>query len=259
MNTVRMDNISWVDYERRVKSGAVVFLPIGATEQHGPHLPLGTDALLASAISEDVAREVDGIVAPALSYGYKSQPKCGGGQHFCGTTSVDGATLIAMVRDAVREFHRHGVKRLVLVIGHYENQWFVTEGIELAMRDIGAQAGLEVMRLEHWEFVQSATLDKIFPDGFPGIALEHAAVIETSMMLHYHPQMVALEQIPDHGPAEFPVYDMYPTRTEWVPESGVLSSARGSSAEKGKLLVNDVISGIVQAVRLEFRLDHTVR
>jgi creatinine amidohydrolase len=151
------------------------------------------------------------------------------------------------------------VKRLVLVIGHYENQWFVTEGIELAMRDIGAQAGLEVMRLEHWEFVQSATLDKIFPDGFPGIALEHAAVIETSMMLHYHPQMVALEQIPDHGPAEFPVYDMYPTRTEWVPESGVLSSARGSSAETGKLLVNDVISGIVQAVRFEFRLDHTVR
>ena len=168
MNTVRMDNISWVDYERRVQSGAVVFLPIGATEQHGPHLPLGTDALLASAISEDVAREIDGIVAPALSYGYKSQPKCGGGQHFCGTTSVDGATLIAMVRDAVREFHRHGVKRLVLVIGHYENQWFVTEGIELAMRDIGANAGLEVMRLEHWEFVKSATLDKIFPGRFSG-------------------------------------------------------------------------------------------
>ncbi|AOE60591.1 creatininase [Pseudomonas corrugata] len=254
MNPVRMDNISWVDYERRVRSGAVVLLPIGATEQHGPHLPLGTDALLASAISEDVAREIDGVVAPALSYGYKSQPKCGGGQHFCGTTSVDGATLIAMVRDAVREFHRHGVKRLVLVIGHYENQWFVTEGIELAMRDIGPEAGLEVMRLEHWEFVKSQTLDKVFPNGFPGIALEHAAVIETSMMLHYHPELVCLDQIPDHGPAEFPVYDMYPTRTEWVPASGVLSSALGSSAEKGQLLVADVISGIVQAVRSEFRL-----
>jgi creatinine amidohydrolase len=78
------------------------------------------------------------------------------------------------------------------------------------------------------------------------------------MMLHYHPQMVALDKIPDHGPAEFPVYDMYPTRTEWVPESGVLSSARGSSADKGKLLVNDVISGIVQAVRFEFRLDNSL-
>ena len=258
MNNARMDNISWVDYEHRVHSGAVVLLPIGATEQHGPHLPLGTDALLASAISEEVAREIDGVVAPALSYGYKSQPKCGGGQHFCGTTSVDGATLIAMVRDAVREFHRHGVKRLVLVIGHYENQWFVTEGIELAMRDIGLDAGLEVMRLEHWEFVTSQTLDKIFPNGFPGIALEHAAVIETSMMLHYHPGMVHLDKIPDHGPAEFPVYDMFPTRTEWVPASGVLSSAQGASAEKGRLLVADVIRGIVQAVRSEFSLAATL-
>ncbi|WP_255969945.1 creatininase family protein, partial [Klebsiella pneumoniae] len=71
------------------------FLPCGATEQHGPHLPLGTDALLASAISAEVAARVGGLVAPALSYGYKSQPKCGGGQHFCGTTSLDGATLSA--------------------------------------------------------------------------------------------------------------------------------------------------------------------
>lgn len=67
MNSVRMDNISWVEYKHRVQSGVVVFLPIGATEQHGPHLPLGTDALLASAISEDVARAIDGIVAPTLS------------------------------------------------------------------------------------------------------------------------------------------------------------------------------------------------
>ena len=252
MNGVRMDNMSWVDYQRRVEEDSVVFLPCGATEQHGPHLPLGTDALLASAISEDVARVINGIVAPALSYGYKSQPKCGGGQHFCGTTSVDGATLTAMVRDAVREFHRHGVKRLVLVIGHYENQWFVTEGIDLALRDIGKDVGLEVMRLEHWEFIKAATLDRIFPGGFPGIALEHAAIIETSMMLHYHPDMVALDKIPNDGPADFPVYDMYPTRIEWVPQSGVLSSAKGSTAEAGKLLVTDVVGGIADAVRREF-------
>jgi creatinine amidohydrolase/Fe(II)-dependent formamide hydrolase-like protein len=82
----------------------------------------------------------------------------------------------------------------------------VTEGIELAMRDIGPEAGLEVMRLEHWEFVKAQTLDTIFANGLPRIALEHAAVIETSMMLHYHPQLVCLDQIPDYGPAEFAVY-----------------------------------------------------
>lgn len=254
MNNVRMDNMNWVEYERRVKAGSVVFLPCGATEQHGPHLPLGTDAMLASAISEDVAREVGGIVAPALSYGYKSQPRSGGGQHFCGTTSVDGATLSAMIRDTVREFHRHGVRRLVIVVGHFENQWFVTEGIELAMREAGIGSGMEVMRVEHWEFCRRETLDEIFPKGFPGIALEHAAVIETSMMLHYHPQLVSLERIPAHGPARFPAYDMYPARTDWVPSSGVLSSAKDSSREKGRLLATDVVDGIAAAVRHEFRL-----
>lgn len=249
MNSVRMDNISWVEYERRVEAGAVVFLPCGATEQHGPHLPLGTDALLASAISEDVARAVGGIVAPAISYGYKSQPRSGGGQHFC------GATLSGLIRDAVREFHRHGVRRLVIVVGHYENQWFVTEGIELAMRDIGEHGAMEVMRVEHWEFCRQDTLDAVFPDGFPGIALEHAAVIETSMMLHYHPQLVSLERIPTHGPAQFPTYDMYPARTAWVPSSGVLSSAKDSTREKGRRLVTDVVDGIAAAVRHEFGLD----
>ena len=121
MTTVHMDQMSWTHYrDRIVQDRAPVFLPVGALEQHGPHLPLGTDALLSAAMAAQAAAAVGGIVAPALSYGYKSQIKCGGGQHFCGTTSLDAATLIGQVRDTVREFHRHGVQRLVVVNGHYE-------------------------------------------------------------------------------------------------------------------------------------------
>ncbi|WP_097461034.1 creatininase [Mangrovitalea sediminis] len=255
MTSVYMDQISWVEYQQRVNDGTVVFLPCGATEQHGPHLPLGTDALLSTAISADVAGRLGGIVAPALAYGYKSQPKCGGGQHFCGTTSLDGGTLTALVQDAVREFARHGVKRLVLVLGHYENQWFVAEGIQLALRELGPSCDLRVMRLEHWDFCQETTLTDIFPDGFPGFALEHAAVIETSLMLHYHPNLVSLERIPNDPPADFPPYDIYPSRTEWVPPSGVLSSAKGSDAEKGRRLASDIVGGIASAVATEFGLE----
>ena len=73
-------------------------------------------------------------------------------------------------------------------------------------------------------------------------------------MLHYHPALVALERIPDDGPADFPPYDMYPTRTEWVPPSGVLSSARGSTAAKGKRMAEDIVGGISAAVCHEFGL-----
>jgi creatinine amidohydrolase len=244
--------MSWVQYQQRLRtSQPPLFLPIGALEQHGPHLPLGTDALLAGAIAAGAAAAVGGIVAPALSYGYKSQPKCGGGQHFCGTTSLDAATLIGQVRDTIREFARHGVERLVLVNGHYENQWFLIEGVDLGLRDCAA-APLSVMRLEYWDFCTEQTLAAIFPQGFPGFALEHAAVIETSLMLHLHPQLVQLERIADEPAAQFPPYDMYPTRTEWVPASGVLSSARGASREKGALIANEVIARVAQAVHSEF-------
>ena len=252
MAEVHMNRMSWVQYRERVSTtNAPVFLPVGALEQHGPHLPLGTDAMLATGIAAGAAAAVGGIVAPALSYGYKSQPKCGGGQHFCGTTSLDAATLIGQVRDTIREFVRHGVERLVLVNGHYENQWFLIEGIDLALRECGAPH-LSVMRLEYWDFCTEQTLAAIFPQGFPGFALEHAAVIETSLMLHLYPELVRIELIPDEPAAQFPPYDIYPTRTEWVPASGVLSSARGASREKGARIAEEVIARVAAAVRAEF-------
>jgi creatinine amidohydrolase len=253
MTETMMNRLSWEDYRSRVqRRGDPVLLPVGATEQHGPHLPLGTDALLAGSVSNAVAQHVGGVVAPALAYGFKSQPKCGGGQQFCGTTSLDSATLVATVRDTVREFHRHGVRKLVMINGHYENQWFLIEGIDLAMRELGPDSGLTVMRLEYWDFMTPKTLAAVFPNGFPGFALEHAAVIETSMMLHCFPDLVRLDLIPDDPPADFPPYDIYPTRTEWVPPSGVLSSARGATREKGELMCKEVSALIAQAVRKEF-------
>jgi creatinine amidohydrolase len=251
MNQVWMDRLSWVEYQARVREEhAPVLLPVGATEQHGPHLPLGTDAMLASAVAGNVAARVNGLVAPALAYGYKSQPKCGGGQHFDGTTSLDAATLVGQVRDTVRELARHGVKKLVVVNGHYENQWFLIEGIDLAMREVRA-SGIEIMRLEYWDFLTAPTLARVFPEGFPGYALEHAAVIETSLMLHYHPDLVRLDRIPGDRPAEFPPYDFYPTRTQWVPPSGVLSSARTADRAKGELMAAELTGQIAAAVRKE--------
>src|ERR1700733_6464866 len=252
MAEVHMNRMSWLQYRERVSTtNAPVFLPVGALEQHGPHLPLGTDAMLATGIAAGEGGPGGGGGAPALAYGYKSQPKGGGGQPFCGTTSLDAATLIGQVRDTIREFVRHGVERLVLVNGHYENQWFLIEGIDLALRECGAPH-LSVMRLEYWDFCTEQTLAAIFPQGFPGFALEHAAVIETSLMLHLYPELVRIELIPDEPAAQFPPYDMYPTRTEWVPASGVLSSARAASREKGALIADEVIARIASAVRAEF-------
>src|SRR5258706_3080985 len=77
-----MNRLTWVEYQGRVREEhAPVFLPVGALEQHGPHLPLGTDAMLAAAVAEAAPGQTPGPAAPALPYGHKPQPKYGGGPH----------------------------------------------------------------------------------------------------------------------------------------------------------------------------------
>ena len=109
-----------------------------------------------------------------------------------------------------------------------------------------------MLRLEYWDFMTEQTLAAVFPDGFPGFALEHAAVIETSLMLHYHPSLVRQDLIPGDPPADFPPYDVYPTKRHWVPLSGVLSSAKGASADKGARMASEVTQRMAAAVRHEF-------
>lgn len=249
--TVRWSDLAWPELKERLRRETVVFVPCGSIEQHGPHLPLEVDAFIAGALSEAVAAEVGGLVVPTLSYGYRSMPKSGGGLGFPGTLNLQGTTLIELLRDVLLELARHGTRRVCVIDAHYENQWMLTEGIELALRQSNA-GDMRVMRLEYWDFVTDGLLARIFPDGFPGIALEHAAVLETSLMMHLDPMRVRVDRIPDNLAADFPPYDVFPAAPDWVPSTGALTSAKAATAEKGKLLFEHYVSAIAAAVRREF-------
>jgi creatinine amidohydrolase len=244
--------MSWTEYADRMKKNPVVMLPVGALEQHGPHLPLSTDVIVPTEISVRVAREIGGIVLPGLDYGYRSMPKSGGGDRYPGTTNLDASTLVGLVRDIIREQVRHGARNLCMVVGHFENQWIVTEGIIQAMREVGDK-GVRIMRLEYWDFLDQEFIDKRFPEGLDSMALEHAAVLETSMMMHLYPEKVRLDLIPDNPPANFPHYDIFPHDHSWVPDSGALTSAKRASAEHGKAIIDHYRRTISAAVKNEFK------
>jgi creatinine amidohydrolase len=255
-DSVYMAELSWPEFERRIAAGATVFLPLGATEQHGPHMAMNVDVVLPTAVCERVAREVGGLVAPPVSYGYKSMPRSGGGEAFPGTTSLDAHTFSLVVRDVVRGLGHNGVRRLVLVIGHFENAWPAVEGLDLGLRELRRDgiADMQAMRLEYWDFVARETLDRLFPDGFPGTELEHASLLETSLMLLLRPDCVDMDLVPDDGPARFPTYDRFPVPEGFGPASGVLARADGSTAEKGALLMADHVALLTAAVKREFAL-----
>jgi creatinine amidohydrolase len=250
-----MAGMSWVEYHRRLREeDPIVILPVGSVEQHGPHLPMGTDTLVPTALAERVAGQVNAIVAAPFNYGYKSQPRSGGGQSFPGTTSLDGHSLSSMVRDVIREFARHGVRKLALMDGHYENQMFLIEGIDLGLRELhqSGNRSMRIVRIDWWAFTSDATIAKLFPEGFPGWPLEHAAVMETSLMMELHPELVRADLLPHHPPAQFPPYDVYPEQPGCVPSSGALSSARAASREKGAALVAEYVPAIAAALTKAF-------
>lgn len=246
--------LPWPVAEARVKAGAPVFLPLGATEQHGRHMALNTDVVLPSSIAVRAAKRVGGLVLPALAYGNRSQPRTGGGPAFPGTINITANTFSLLVRDIICDLYRQQVRRIVTVNGHYENVWPTIEGIELALDAIGRDrcGDLKVIRIDHWEMIKPATLARVFPNGYPGIELEHASVLETSMMLALRPELVDLSKALHDGPASFLPYDRYPTPPAEVPASGVLSLTEGSSAEKGEWLLKDCEDGIVDIVNREF-------
>lgn len=255
-DSVFLAELSWPEFEQKRLAGAPVFLPLGATEQHGRHMAMNVDVVLPTAISETVARRVGGLVAPTVPYGNRSQPRTGGGPAFPGTLNLNATTFSAIVRDILLDLFRHGMRRVVVVNGHYENIGPVIEGIELALDAIGRAStdGLVILRIDHWEMVKPETLQRIFPEGYPGIELEHASVIETSMMLALRPELVDLSKALNDGPARFQPYDRYPRPTDGVPPSGVLSLTAGSSTEIGRWLLADAVEGIEKAVRQEFSI-----
>ena len=254
-HSVHIGELAWPVYNDLVKGGeTMVLLPIGALEQHGHHMSMNPDVLLPTAMSERVARDIGALVAPPIAYGYKSQQKSGGGNHMPGTTSLDGLTLTSTIKDVLKEFARHGVRKVCMVNGHFENSMFIVEGVDLAIRELRWEgiANFSVVVLFYWDFVTEETIRTIYPYGFPGWAVEHGGVLETSLMLHLHPHLVDMSRVVDHPPATFPPYDFFPVKPAWTPCSGCLSSAKPASEEKGRLLLDVCVTGIASALKTAF-------
>ena len=253
-STVLMEELDAFTYRELIGRGAPVIVPVGAIEQHGPHLPLQTDVLLAKAMSRRLAEAVDGIVAAPIVYGYKSQQRSGGGHHLSGTTSLDAATVIAIARTLTLEFARHGARQVVFLNGHFENYQFLYEGAEQATSELAARGqDVSAVLVSYWDFVDQETIDEIYQGAFPGWDVEHGGVLETSLMLHLYPELVRLDQVMDLPAAQLPRYDVLPVRPELTPASGCLSSAAAASEAAGALLLERTAKALADEIGAEIR------
>ncbi len=252
-------NISWDEYRDRINAGAIVIVPVGAHEQHGHHLPLGTDTTEVTGICEQIAEHLDVVITPTIPFGFKSQPRSSGGNAWPGNIAFDGQTLVLVVRDVVCAVAAHGARRIVVMDSHFENGWFLVEACDLAAREID-RAGIKdvrILKMLSWDALSGEALRRVYgkSDGLD-LSLEHAGILETSTMLHLAPELVHMRKRPVHSfPRGFPPYDLYPPNQAWLTESGSLSDPSPAKAEFGAIFVDDLGKNLAQMLREAFELE----
>lgn len=247
--TRNMTEMTWTEYRDAIAVGAAVLVPVGSIEQHGHHLPLETDIAIATRLAKRVAAGCNAVVGPPIPFGYKSQALSGGGQIFPGTTSLEGQTLTLLARDVARELLRHGARRILFLSGHGENQFFLFEAADLAL---AGRNDAKIIVTGWWQHVPDELLDDLFDGGFPGWDLEHAATVETAVMLALAPDSVRGDRIIDEVFLHVPGYSVFPQPTGLVPTSGLLSRATPATAAMGERLVDTVVAALRDIVAVEF-------
>src|SRR5580700_2294887 len=165
--------MTWPEVREAAARGLPLVLPVGATEQHGPHLPLNTDCLIPVGIAREVAARLPLVIGPPIRFGAKSRPLSGGGESFPGTVSLSGHTLIDTLHEVLAAFVRSGFRRLCLQNWHYENSGFLWEAADLTARR-HPEVRIVVLDRPLPEF-SAEELAALFPAGFPGWNVEHAA------------------------------------------------------------------------------------
>jgi len=222
-------------------------LPVGSVEQHGPHLPLTVDIEIPVRIAAAVCEKVKGFVAPAIFYGARSLPQSGGSPDILGTIRVRGGVLTDYLKDVISGYVSMGFRSIVILNGHYENESFLFEALELCRQE-GKLEGARIVALSWWSLVPQPLLDKLFGERFTGWHAEHASACETSLMLHLRKDLVGPTRVDHATPPRAGIYT-FPIEVSKISNRGVLGNTSSSSAESGRTLFEEICSQLVAVIR----------
>lgn len=249
MTKVQIAEMTRVEFDE-LPAETPIFIPVGALEQHGPHLPLDTDQAIAHAFAIELAEIVGAVVAPGIGYGCRSHPVSGGGEFFRATTSLRGSVMSGVMFDILKAFHRGGFRNFAFINGHFENAAFLVDGAHDAVE---AMPDLKILVVNWWEVAQLDYLQVIFDGNFPGWEAEHAGIVETSLMMYIAPERVSEPLIEDRvSDVRAPLYTVVPERAGLVDPTGVLRTAWGSSRRIGEGIFTHCRDEMVTVLRTEF-------
>lgn len=227
------------EIKKQINQAKIAILPVGAVEAHGPHLPLGTDNILAEKLSEKLAEHVNGFVLPTLPYGQVWSLR-----HFPGSINVSNDSLIHFIVDIGESLYQQGFTTFAMVNGHLGNGTALKEAARILFETCPD------MRVFYFFYpgMNKAAADVRETDAAHGTYF-HACEIETSYMLYLAPEYVdmdkAITDIPD-----IPMHaDSTPTPWEEFTETAVLGDAKLASREKGKYIIDKALENMIKMVQ----------
>ncbi|MGD0020294.1 MAG: creatininase [Candidatus Limnocylindrales bacterium] len=244
------EQMTWPDVASAVQAASVAVLPVGSLEQHGHHLPLGSDALVSFGLARRLAERRPLVILPPLFYAARSQPRASGvARAFPGSVGLHGAVLTEVCRDVVADLIRSGFRRIVVLNGHYENAGFLFEGIASATE---SRPEATVLLVNWWEQLHDEDLPRIFPEGFPGWEIEHAGIAETSLVEELYPELVREDRKTDDSGTRVLTYDVFPLPPDAVPPTGVPARSTPASREIGRYIADALVERIDAILTREF-------
>ncbi|KAA1250612.1 mycofactocin biosynthesis peptidyl-dipeptidase MftE [Mycobacterium simiae] len=206
-----------------ISTSTSIMIPLGSTEQHGPHLPLDTDTRIATSVTRAVAQRLDWLVAPAIAYGASGEH-----QSFPGTISIGTEALATLLIEYGRSA-TCWAQRLVFVNGHGGNIAALIRAVSL-LRSEGRDAG--------WCPCSSAAGDA------------HAGHAETSVLLHVAPADVLTDRLLAGNQA--PLAELLPLMRRGgvaaVSETGVLGDPTTATAAEGRRIFTEMVDDCVHRV-----------
>ncbi len=230
-----LEEITMVDFAKGLEETRSIILPVGSVEEHGNHLPLGTDTIHAYELASLAGRTGNVCVAPPLWYGL-----CRSTSLHPGTVTVSGEALKAMVSDIVTSLYRQGLRNFVILSGH-------AGGTHMAML---VDAGETLLaRLPEARIAVISIIDLVKRSAMDIVETRddsHAGEVETSLMLH-----LRRDQVKGESPREYPSFPpniLVREKLKYWP-GGVWGDPGKAEASKGERIIEREAKALLDLVR----------
>ncbi|MCL5025824.1 MAG: creatininase family protein [Chloroflexi bacterium] len=250
MRTIFWQQLRRGEIEQAAKEGAAVIVPIGSTEQHGPHLPVDTDIRSSSEIALRAARRINEfpvLIAPPVWSGYSPHQ-----MHFPGTITLRADVFIGLLVDVGTSIAKHGFRKIFFLNGHGGNRGLVITAT-MKLSDVG----VEVASATYWDMI-TEEINQIRSGPLGSIG--HSCELETSTQLAIQPENVDMGQAVGQlrtKRSRFFSIDMVephrvffsPTASRSVITTGVAGDPSYASAEEGERFLDAAADAVATFLR----------